>query len=140
MTINTTRTPQQASVHARSAREAWEAGKRIQWASHAEPVWRDWVSPGTPDFANPKMIWQTPPEPPKPKYRCFYTTEIPVGAEARYKDNKSSVRHLLLCNSENGLWGQGTFVSFEDLLNEFEYKWPHEPETAWRPCGVEVAP
>jgi hypothetical protein len=133
-------TPREYAKANRHIGEAWEEGKDIQFRRPEDGIneWVTWLFDFRPPFEKSNTEWRIKPEPPQPKYRCFYTTEIPVGAEARYKDNRSSVRHLLLCNSENGLWGQGTFVSFEDLLNEFEYKWPHEPETKWRPCGVEV--
>jgi hypothetical protein len=103
-------------------------------------LWKDWELKERPSFWDPEREWRIKPEPPQPKFRPFTHTEIPVGAVLRYKNNQQSVRFVIISSQEHGMFGYNTHCSYNELLGDCEYKWPHEPETAWRPCGVEVAP
>jgi hypothetical protein len=132
-------TPREYAKANREVGNAWEDGKTIQYNTDRE-YWQDYFGDLRPNFANRCIQWRIKPEPPQPKYRPFIHTEVPVGAEVRYKNNEQSVRFLIITNTETAMFGYNTHCSYNELLRDSEYKWPHEPETAWRPCGVEVAP
>lgn len=133
-------TPREYARQNRHIGEAWEDGNTIQYAlPHGNSIkWVDWDVSIRPSFDNTRTQWRIKPSPPAPKYRPFIHTEIPVGAEVRYKNNPNSVRLLIISNTETDMFGYSTHCSYNELLNNREWKWPHEPETAWRPCGVEV--
>ena len=133
-------TPREYAKQNRHIGEAWEEGKAIQYMSLASNQWDDHTRDTRPSFGNPAVKWRIKPEPPQPKYRPFIHTEVPVGAEVRYKGNQQSCRQLIVSSQEHGMFGCGSKCSYPALLETKEWKWPHEPETAWRPCGVEVAP
>lgn len=91
------------------------------------------------------------PEPPKPTYRQWTLHEIPVGAVARRKNSCSSrvLQVITAADLYERLGDEETayaVMRFEDsnntradkLLKGWEWKWAHEPDTAWRICGVEI--
>lgn len=133
-------TPREYAKANREVGNAWEDGNKIEFKRVTDIHWQDWRASNRPSFDNPEWQWRIKPEPPQPKYRPFIHTEVPVGAEVRYKGNQSSVRLLIITNTETAMFGYNTHCSYNELLGCMEYKWPHEDETKWRPCGVEVAP
>lgn len=131
-------TPREYARQNRHIGEAWEDGKTIQCKNQFVTDWIDWVPDYRPSFKEANTEWRIKPEPPQPKYRPFIHTEIPVGAEVRYKGNQSSIRLLISANTETAMFGYNTHCSYNELLGCYEHKWPYEDDTKWRPCGVEV--
>lgn len=62
----------------------------------------------------------------KPKCREWTYDEIPVGAEVSFPYNGQTRRDLIITN-------HGCFWNTPGA----KWKWPHEPDTAWRVCRVE---
>lgn len=131
-------TPREYARQNRHIGEAWEDGKTIEFKIVGRDSWDVWHLKERPCFDATDWQWRIKPEPPQPKYRPFIHTEVPVGAEVRYKGNQQSCRQLIVSSQEHGMFGCGSKCSYPALLETKEWKWPHEPATAWRPCGVEV--
>jgi len=73
---------------------------------------------------------------PTPKLRPWKPGEVPVGAVIRHL--KSSTCWLIIGRDETSVaYSQGSVRSSGDLVQGCEWKWPQEPETAWKRCGVE---
>lgn len=76
---------------------------------------------------------------PEPTWRPWKADEIPVGAVVRDKfahDTRSLLTGTWFNGAEYIPQGQGLSHPVTVFLDKCEWKWPHEPETAWRPCGV----
>ena len=131
-------TPREYAKANRHIGEAWEDGKTIEFKRPEAEHWRYWDLKTRPCFDATNWQWRIKPEPPQPKFRPFTHTEIPVGAVLRYKNNQQSVRFVIISSQEHGMFGYNTHCSYNELLGGCEYKWPHEDDTKWRPCGVEV--
>jgi hypothetical protein len=132
-------TPREYAKQNRHIGEAWEDGKTIQFKCFPDDPWQDWKTDARPSFNVIELQFRIKPEPPQPKFRQFIHTEVPVGAEVRYKGNQQSCRQIIVSSQEHGMFGCGSKCSYPALLETREYKWPHEDDTKWRPCGVEVA-
>jgi hypothetical protein len=137
-------TPREHSKALRAVRQAWEDGKEIEFNNkHDESGWLLYKGEA-PDWYNKAIEWRVKAE---PKLRPWRTEEVPVGALYRNKNSKN--RSLIVAGIDHHRFpirviGQlkDTEIAGDRLDTAFanrEWKWPHEPETAWRPCGVEVA-
>jgi len=135
-------TPRERSKALRQVREAWEDGKAIEYRYTDSEIWNRYPS-DSPDFHNTALDWRVKAA---PTYRKWLPHEIPVGATLRPK-SASAFRTLILGVSRYGeiirlACGSDKHpqeISREDavICTAFEWKWPHEDDNAWRPCGVE---
>jgi len=76
----------------------------------------------------------TRPEPEK-KLRPWKPEEVPVGAVI-WRGNDES-RNLIISVLIHGIHcGNGSTCNFQRLFDQYRWKWPHEPDDAWRPCVV----
>lgn len=84
---------------------------------------------------------QYPPEDyrrkPKLSLRPWKPEEVPVGAVVR---SKGGVARTVIVRQYSNSWATDEGVLPLSSFDGCEWKWPQEPDTAWRPCGVEVAP
>lgn len=131
-------TPREYAKANRHIGEAWEDGKTIEYFDDRDNKWIDWTKSMRPVFCASAPRWRIKPEPTAPKFRPWKPEEVPFGAVIRPRKGLK-YRALLVhaYSTPDFLTGSGTKSHNSDLI-DFEYKWPHEPETAWRPCGVEV--
>ena len=138
-------TPREHSKSLRAVREAWEDGTEIEFNNkHDASGWLLYKGE-SPDWYNKAIEWRVKAE---PTYRQWFSNEIPVGAVIRNK-TIGNYRAIIIA-----VWDDGQIIRIannvidqcaptllrEDAGKMFthrEWKWPHEPETAWRPCGVE---
>lgn len=60
-TVNTARTPQQASIESREAREAWERGASVQ-CRYKDHEWSDDIG-NPPNFSHENLEWRVKPTP-----------------------------------------------------------------------------
>lgn len=110
----------------------------------------EWVHALQP---SPEMLARSPHlyrVKPEPKYRPWRLYEIPVGAVARRKHkglnqvpqvivaadylNASTKEEQPACAIMHFEDKEHTVA--ENLLKNWEWKWAHEPDIAWRVCGV----
>lgn len=75
----------------------------------------------------------TRPEPEK-KLRPWKPEEVPVGAVVVHVN--SVWPSLITTVNAVGLRIDGHVLSFGIFTEHYKWKWPHEPDDAWRPCGV----
>jgi hypothetical protein len=137
-------TPREYAKQNRHIGEAWEDGKTIQFKCFPDDPWQDWKQDARPAFNVINMQFRIKPEPPKPKYRAWNQEEVPVGAVLDFPSSRVLIIgcniHGDIATADASLAIITTFES-SDLVNvKYKWKWPHEPETAWKPCSVEVAP
>ena len=125
--MNTQRTPQQASIEARPAREAWEIGLPFQ-AKCKDDDWYDCHIPSNPDFSCIDYYWRAKTNPARVitpgRWRAWRPEEVPLGGEIRDKDDTSR-RHLIIWASHADC--KDYFESCELLLADGSYSL----------CGVE---
>lgn len=103
--------------------QAMKDGKKVElfWNPNGlAPGWyavRELTSSNSPDNYHIVSI---------PTLRPWRPEEVPVGAV---------VRRI----GATFKWVLGATDQYSDMLvkTDLEWKWPHEPDTAWRPCGVE---
>lgn len=70
----------------------------------------------------------------KPKLRPWKPDEVPVGAIIRAREG---YKRLVITEVNAIGWTAGGLTyAFGELRQFTEWKWPQEPETAWRPIGV----
>ncbi len=134
-------TPREYAKANRHIGEAWEDGKTIEFKIVGRDSWDVWHLKERPCFDATDWQWRIKPEPPQPKYRVWEPHEVPVGAVMRPRNERDHRWIISGCSRNSGTlaFGQaGERTLNEFLTRDYEYKWPHEPETAWRPCGVEV--
>ena len=134
-------TPREYAKQNRHIGEAWEDGKTVQYKTGHFTQWQDWNESVRPSFIDQDIAWRIKPEPPQPKYRDWTYEEMSAGLVLKPivgPQFQSQIVHVF----PNGgvLLGSGVELEPKELREGFLCKWPHEPETAWRPCGVEVAP
>lgn len=91
---------------------------------------------------------------PEPTYREWKLDEFPVGAVARRKSECGAripqvITGADIVSSRDREQIPYAVMHFEredkhtatqaiNLLMHWEWKWAHEPDTCWRPCGVPV--
>lgn len=121
------RTPQQASLDSRPAREAWERGEtievRIDYPEYGPT--RDYTlfDPSElPDFINTGCHWRVAKPRVETKWRPWRPEEVPLGWEVCRKD-RHNYRELITSSDSPSYW----FTKFDLLL----------PDGTYAPCGVE---
>jgi hypothetical protein len=121
--------------------EAWEDRKDIQFRRPEDGIneWVTWLFDFRPPFEKSNTQWRIKPEPPKPKYRDWTYEEMSSGLVLKPivgPQFQSQIVHVF----PNGgvLVGSGIELEPKELREGFLCKWPHEDNTKWRPCGVEV--
>lgn len=132
-------TPREYARQNRHIGEAWEDGKTVQHRHIRGDLWKDWELKERPSFWDPEREWRIKPEPPQPKYRVWKPEEVPVGAVIRPRNERghSWIIAGYSCNNGTIAIGQASERTVNEFLTrDFEYKWPHEDDTKWRPCGV----
>lgn len=75
---------------------------------------------------------------PEPKRVPWTVATCPVGAAIRAKGGAAIPRVIIHSNSSTAKTGDAYEYAYGLLFERFEWKWPHEPESAWRPCSTEV--
>ena len=144
MTTPTTRTPQQASIEAREAREAWERGDLVYFSKdvnefEASRQFKPFINMHVlPDFSDPTLIWRvakpTPPviTPGKWRTREGKVEEIEHGGMGSWQRKGDVAMRWYI--------GGNYLASLQhphDLLTRVETKWrPWKPEEV--PLGREV--
>ena len=78
----------------------------------------------------------------EPKLRPWKPEEVPVGAVVKYQSTGIGFRRLICANISLKIQlgpdsSTGSGHSPEEVLRDYKWKWPHEPESDWKPCGVE---
>lgn len=104
-----------ATEHLLSCQKAFKEGKKILFLE--EPM------KGFPTWKSDSYCYSIAPE---PKLRPWKREEIPFACILRRKDMLGV--YLFLQDCDNA----------EDLLEKYQWCWPHEQfdEKAWKPCGV----
>ncbi len=122
--------------------EAWEDGKTVQFRRVGMGKdWHDYEDRERPIFLAQEYEWRIKPEPPQPKFRAWKPEEVPVGAVIRPRNERGHSWIISGYSINNGTIaiGQASERTVNEFLTrDYEYKWPHEDDTKWRPCGVEV--
>lgn len=139
---NATRTPQQAMADAikSGAVQAWIDGKPIQVATIEHPDKWNILTHEAPHFVGVSFLWRPVPT---PRLRPWTLKEIPVGAVIRqkkeYTESEFLIRAKWMCSIGRIVAeiDPHTQIYPETLAEQHEWKWPQEPETEWRPCGVQ---
>ena len=138
MTTPTTRTPQQASIEAREAREAWERGEEIEIRHANAGDWSKLTGVHEPCFSFTHLYWRvakpTPPviTPGKWRTREGKVEEIEHGGMGSWQRKGDVAMRWYI--------GGNYLASLQhphDLLTRVETKWrPWKPEEV--PLGREV--
>lgn len=73
---------------------------------------------------------------PEQKLRPWKPEEVPVGAVVNHKDNP--LIGIIGCVDDEKMVvnGYSSRLSFQYAADKMKWKWPQEPNDAWRPCGV----
>ena len=95
----------------------------------------EWLT-GVFTVSDGRYRFRLAPEPPAKKWRPWTAEEVPVGAQVRYKNNKQSIRMLIVSNMEPNLLGEMSAWTLGDLFCSMEYS--IDNGKTWLPCGVEV--
>jgi len=109
--------------------QAYVDGKTIECrCKHSPDLW---------SICDPNWVFSTTNYrvKPEPRYRPWTEPEVPVGAILRYKGNDQSSRMLIQRNSENGMVGPDSHLSYSFIFDQMEHSLTgiHGP---WLPCGV----
>jgi hypothetical protein len=131
------RTPQQASIDAREAREYWERGEEIEF-DYGSQGWRTWdkKSPSHPWFTSTEYNWRvatkTTPTITPGKWRMRNGATVPV---KKIKDPTAPFIWISECGTyswdNRGMLFASETTSPYDLLTRVETRW-----RAWRPEEV----
>jgi hypothetical protein len=137
-------TSRERSKALRPVRTAWEDGNEIEFNNkHDESGWLIYKGE-SPDWYNKAIEWRVKTA---PMYRQWFANEVPLGAVLRNKKS-GDYRALIVAT-----WQDGQIIRVanndgsnkpellredaDTMLTYREWKWPHEDDNAWRPCGVE---
>ena len=101
---------------------AWYARKPIQVWSSLRNEWDDVRDLDTITIAISELLRPKP----SPKLRPWKPEEVPVGALAVHRQS----------NNGRFIIQDATTQDTRTLCNSWLWRWPHEPESANRPCGV----
>jgi hypothetical protein len=123
---------------------AWAQGKTVEVKHVGASLWKPLDPPGelNSKYASPGVFsmsnfqFRLASVPPAKKWRPWTAEEVPVGAQVRYKNNKQSIRMLIVSNMEPHLLGEMSAWTLGDLFYSMEYS--TDGGKTWLPCGVEV--
>lgn len=111
--------------------QALGEGETVQYQDN-DGVWRDYTY--SIDLRETEVQRRIKPA---SSHRPWTPEEAPLGLIARQRDNRH-FRGLLCYTSSDGVGVGPSEVSFERLLDEFEWYNPHAG--VWKLCGIEVGP
>lgn len=139
-------------LHTVNLLTALSQGKQIQQSASQVGTWVDVQIEST--YPNPILMTHSEQlrVKPEPKYREWKLEEFPVGAVARRTNkNLNQTPQVIvgadyLSSSTREVHMPCAIMRFESkeyttatyLLKGWEWKWAHEDDLAWRPCGVPV--
>lgn len=94
--------------------QAYEDGKTVQYEAYTG----EWYSVKTPEWNFQKWRYRVKPEPEPPKYVPFSFEDDLVGKVLI----EGGIEFLVIGKSENGLFMNGLFYTFEELLENWKLK------------------
>lgn len=110
--------------------QAVAEGKTIQYRGVNE--WVDYEWNGSLELDHPTAERRIKPE---PKLRPWKPEEVPVGACVKW-----GAISMIVSTTTDGILVAGykslVEVTFHDCLRSVKWKWPQEPDTDWKQCGV----
>jgi len=129
---------------------AWAQGKRVEAAVIGGDEWLpidpvgsagresfSSYSPGIFGECSHSYKFRLAPEPPAKKFRPWTPEEVPVGAQVRYKNNRLSIRMLIVSNVPPCFLGEKSFWTLGDLFCLMEHS--IDGGKTWSVCGIEEA-
>lgn len=114
---------------------AFADGKLQKYSRNFVGEWGDWGYE-YPEIKPPLSLWRRKPE---QKRRPWKWNEVPVGGVIRRPGDDGGGTHLItgvLTSGRMSLNGDFALICVDKVSSDCEWKWPHEPDTAWRKCGV----
>lgn len=128
------RTPQQASIEAKEAREAWERGEEIKYTQILPSTIALPYNLGIPDFTSVCYKWR-PKRKPTLKPWTFET--CPLGVQVRYKGVAKNCALLLYKHEFGAAYGQAGSILCIPYLSFLEkMEWSPLNSNDWKPCGT----
>ena len=127
---------------------AWAQGKMVE-AKHKTLLCGEWTivepagkecfhtySAGIFGDCAHKYQFRLAPVPTAKEWRPWTAEEVPVGGQVRYKNNKQSIRMLIVSNVQPYFLGEKSFWTLEELFCLMQHS--IDGGKTWLPCGVEV--